>query len=79
MEKLYFKKATFFFEKIAYQGIPMKKLNNNHNAKKIERLFKLTQEGNTQIDFEKFSKMEYKDILQEASKNLSTSQAKKSL
>ena len=37
----------------------MKKLNNNHNAKRMERFFKLTQEGNTHIDFEKFSKMKY--------------------
>ena len=58
-ENLDIGKATTFFEKMALKGIPMKKLNNNHNVKRMGRFFKLTQEGNTHIDFEKFSKMEY--------------------
>ena len=58
-ENLDIGKATTFFEKIALKGLPMKKLNNNYNAKRMERYSKLAIEGNTYIDFEKFSKMEY--------------------
>ena len=76
-EEIEIGKATVFFEKIALKGIPMKKLNNNYNAKRMERFFKLAKDCQIQVDFEKFQKMEYQEAIQEASKNLNTYQAKK--
>ena len=56
-------KAEKFFEKIARKGIPMKELNNNYNAKKMERFLNISKDKHREIDFDEFTKMEYKEAL----------------
>jgi hypothetical protein len=53
----------------------MKKLNNNYWAKKIHR-FIVAKEEDANLDFDKFAKMDYKDLYHEAVGKLKTKDCK---
>ena len=61
--------------KIANKGTPLKPTNNNYWAKKVGKYISLKEEKKN-IDFERFAKMDYKDLFQEAVGDLKSHRAK---
>ena len=57
--------AEKVLEKISEKGVPLKKANNNYWAKKYIK-FTEAKKMDTQLDFQKFAKMDYKELYNEA-------------
>ena len=62
--------------KIAVKGTPLMKTNINYWAKKISKYMNMKKDKES-LDFQRFAKMDYKDLYNEAVGDLKTNRAKK--
>ncbi len=67
--------AEKVLERISEKGVPLKKANNNYWSKKYIK-FTEAKKLDTQLDFQKFAQMDYKELYNEAIGQLKTKNAK---